>query len=39
MCSYRGKKRLLNQVLRNVGLAYTLEGVAIENVTMLIDPA
>src|SRR5207247_8650728 len=36
---HRGKERLLNQVLRDVGLAYTLEGVAIENVPMLIDPA
>jgi hypothetical protein len=39
MCSHRGKKRFLNQVLRDVGLAYTLEGVAIENVTVFIDPA
>src|SRR5438552_814508 len=36
---HRGKERLLNQVLCDVGLAYTLEGVAIENVPMLIDPA
>src|SRR5439155_18649821 len=36
---HRGKGRLLNQVLCDVGLAYTLEGVAIENVTVFIDPA
>src|SRR5206468_12737503 len=36
---HRGKERLLNQVLCDVRLAYTLEGVAIENVPMLIDPA
>src|SRR5881396_2129289 len=36
---HRGKERLLNQVLCDVRLAYTLEGVAVENVTMLIDPA
>src|SRR5713101_3050280 len=34
---HRGKERLLNQVLCDVRLAYTLEGVAIENVPMLID--
>ena len=39
MCSHPGKERLLNQVLCDVGLAYTLEGIAIENVSMLIDPA
>src|SRR5881227_28682 len=36
---HRGKERLLNQVLCDIRLAYTLEGVAIENVPMLIDPA
>src|SRR5947207_15586108 len=36
---HRGKERLLNQVLCDVGLAYTFEGVAIENVPMIIDPA
>src|SRR2546430_11941283 len=39
MRAHRGKERLLNQVLCDVGLAYTLEGVAIENVTVFIDPA
>src|SRR5206468_7122983 len=36
---HRGKESLLNQVLCDVGLAYALEGVAIENVLMLIYPA
>jgi len=31
-------EEFLNQVLCDIRLAYTLEGVAIENVPMLIDP-
>src|SRR5262245_5492828 len=39
MRANRGQECLLNEVLSDLGLAYTLKSIAIENVPMLIDPA
>src|SRR5438874_13321476 len=36
---HRGKERLLNQVLCDLGLAHTFKRIAVENVTVFIDPA
>src|SRR5262249_943799 len=39
ICSHCREECLLNQVLRDVGLTYSFEGIAVENVTVFIDPA
>jgi len=39
MRAHRGQECLLHEVLSDLGFAYTLKSIAIENIPMLIDPA